>query len=70
VGVYLVDRSISHASALYGTLGTVFGLLLFIRLAMWLFLYGAEVTSLVHRIRLGDETGAGVSPLDTSRRSG
>ena len=61
VGVYLVDRSISHASALYGTLGTVFGLLLFIRLAMWLFLYGAEVTSLVHRIRLGDETGAGAS---------
>jgi YihY family inner membrane protein len=58
VGVYLVDRSISHASALYGTLGTVFGLLLFIRLAMWLFLYGAEVTSLVHRIRLGDEAGS------------
>jgi YihY family inner membrane protein len=72
VGVYLVDRSISHASALYGTLGTVFGLLLFIRLAMWLFLYGAEVTSLVHRIRLGDETGAGASPspLGTSHRGG
>jgi YihY family inner membrane protein len=68
VGVYLVDRSISHASALYGTLGTVFGLLLFIRLAMWLFLYGAEVTSLVHRIRLGDETGNGVSPTGTSHR--
>ena len=44
---FLVDRSISQASALYGTLGTVFGLLLFIRLAMWLFLYGAEVNSLV-----------------------
>jgi hypothetical protein len=28
---------------------------------MWLFLYGAEVTSLVHRIRLGDETGARAS---------
>ena len=42
VGVYLVDRSISHASALYGALGTVFGLLLFIRLAMWLCLYGGR----------------------------
>jgi YihY family inner membrane protein len=70
VGVYLVDRSISHASALYGTLGTVFGLLLFIRLAMWLFLYGAEVTSLVHRIRLGDETGARTLPIGTSSVGG
>lgn len=51
VGTFFVERTISKASALYGTLGTVFGLLLFIRLAMWLFLYGAEVNSLVRKLR-------------------
>lgn len=55
VGVALVDRAISKASALYGTLGTVFGLLLFLRLAMWLFLYGAEVTSVIRGNRLDRE---------------
>jgi membrane protein len=55
LGVIIVDRAISKASALYGTLGTVFGLLLFLRLAMWLFLYGAEVTSVLRQDRLGRE---------------
>jgi len=51
VGAFFVDRTVNRASALYGTLGAVFGLLLFIRLAMWQFLYGAEVTSLIRRHR-------------------
>jgi YihY family inner membrane protein len=55
VGTIVVDRTISRNAALYGTLATVFGLLLFIRLAMALFLYGAEVNSLVRRVRLGGE---------------
>ncbi|HEY6566763.1 MAG TPA: YihY/virulence factor BrkB family protein [Actinomycetota bacterium] len=57
VGGFFIDRTISKASALYGTLGTVFGLLLFIRIAMWLFLYGAEVNSLVRSIRRDEPDG-------------
>jgi membrane protein len=54
LGAFFCDRMISRASALYGTLGAVFGLLLFIRVTMWLFLYGAEVNSLVRAIRRED----------------
>ena len=45
----LVDRTIEHWSSLYGTIGGIFGLLLIIRLAMWVFLYGAELSSVLHR---------------------
>jgi membrane protein len=55
LGAFFIDRTISRASALYGTLGAVFGLLLFIRITMWLFMYGAEVTSIVQRIHPHDE---------------
>ena len=47
VGGWYVGRFVARASALYGAIGAVFGLLLFIRLAMWLFLYGAEVSSIL-----------------------
>jgi YihY family inner membrane protein len=67
VGVILVDRTISKASALYGTLGTVFGLLLFLRMAMSLFLYGAEVTSVLRRTRLGQERADVSRPAPTPR---
>lgn len=46
VGAVIVARSIDRDAALYGTLATIFGLLLFIRMAMWLFLYGAELNAL------------------------
>jgi membrane protein len=49
VGTALVARTITRASALYGTIGTVFGLVLFLRLVAWLFLYGAELTSVLAR---------------------
>jgi uncharacterized BrkB/YihY/UPF0761 family membrane protein len=36
-----------QASALYGTIGTVLGLLVFLRLTASLFLYGAELSSVL-----------------------
>ncbi len=47
VGTVLVERTIAQASALYGTIGTVFGLLVFLRLTSSLFLYGAELSSVL-----------------------
>jgi membrane protein len=47
IGGWYVGRFVVRASALYGAIGAVFGLLVFIRLAMWLFLYGAEVSAIL-----------------------
>jgi uncharacterized BrkB/YihY/UPF0761 family membrane protein len=47
VGTVLVERTIVQASALYGTIGTVLGLLVFLRLTASLFLYGAELSSVL-----------------------
>jgi len=47
VGGLYIGNFIAKTTAVYGTIGSIFGLLLFIRLAMWLFLYGAEVSSIV-----------------------
>jgi membrane protein len=55
IGTLFIERTISKNAALYGALATVFGLLLFIRLAMAAFLYGAEVNSILRRVRLGGE---------------
>jgi membrane protein len=49
IGGFFVDRTVAHWSSLYGTIGGIFGLLLIIRLAMWVFLYGAELSSVLHR---------------------
>jgi YihY family inner membrane protein len=49
VGTVLVERTIARASALYGTIGTVFGLLVFLRVVASLFLYGAELSSVLRR---------------------
>ena len=57
VGGLLVDLTVEHWSSLYGTIGGIFGLLLVIRLAMWIFLYGAELSSVLLREGHG---GAGV----------
>lgn len=51
IGNVFVDHTISRASALYGTIGAVFGLLLAIRIASWIFLCGAEITSIALRDR-------------------
>jgi membrane protein len=67
LGAFFIDRAISRASAVYGTLGAIFGLLLFIRLTMWLFMYGAEVTSIARRTRFEDRHAAPASPVRTAR---
>ena len=61
VGGILVDRTIEHWSSLYGTIGGIFGLLLIIRLAMWIFLYGAELSSVLVRQEHGE---AGVPVIE------
>ena len=47
IGGALVDRTVAHWSSLYGTIGSIFGLLVIIRLAMWIFMYGAELSSVI-----------------------
>jgi membrane protein len=54
IGSVLVNRTIEHWSSLYGTIGGIFGLLLIIRLAMWVFMYGAELSSVLLREEQGD----------------
>jgi membrane protein len=71
-GGWYVGRFVAKASVLYGSIAALFGLMLFIRLAMWLFLYGAEVSSILreelkpwsdqlqvgrHRLHAGDADG-------------
>ena len=46
VGGLYIGHFIAKTTSLYGTIGSIFGVLLFIRLSMWLFLYGAEVSSI------------------------
>jgi membrane protein len=54
IGGALVNSTIEHWSSLYGTIGGIFGLLLIIRLAMWIFMYGAELSSVLLREQQGD----------------
>ena len=46
VGGWFVARSIERWSALYGTIASVFGVLLFLRIMAWVFLAGAELSSI------------------------
>ena len=62
IGGVLVDRTVAHWSSLYGTIGGIFGLLVIIRLAMWIFMYGAELSSVILRERQG-VTGVPASEL-------
>jgi uncharacterized BrkB/YihY/UPF0761 family membrane protein len=57
-GGILLAYYISRARLLYGTIGAVVGLLLFLRLASELFVFGAEVSA----VMLDRRTGA--SPND------
>jgi len=58
IGGLLVTRVVANASALYGTIGAVFGLLLFLRIATGLWLAGAELTAIVREERAA---AAGIS---------
>jgi uncharacterized BrkB/YihY/UPF0761 family membrane protein len=44
VGGAYIARVIGHTTALYGAIGTIFGLLAFIYVMMWMFLLGAEIS--------------------------
>jgi len=50
-GSWFVERSISKWSVLYGTIATVFGVLLFLRLSAWIFLAGAELSAALRERR-------------------
>jgi uncharacterized BrkB/YihY/UPF0761 family membrane protein len=47
IGSWFVARQVAHWSALYGTIATVFGVLLFLRIAAWIFLAGAELSAIL-----------------------
>jgi membrane protein len=47
LGSWFVARQVAHWSALYGTIATVFGVLLFLRIAAWIFLAGAELSAIL-----------------------
>ena len=46
-GAAYVAVVVSRSTALYGTIGAIFGLLAFLYAAMWLFLLSAQVTELL-----------------------
>lgn len=46
-GAAYVAGVVSRSTALYGTIGAIFGLLAFLYVAMWVFLLAAEVTQLL-----------------------
>jgi YihY family inner membrane protein len=49
IGSWFVARQVAQWSALYGTIATVFGVLLFLRIAAWIFLAGAELAATLPR---------------------
>ena len=59
VGGVLVVAVVNRSSALYGTIGAVFGLLVFLRVAASLYLVGAELSALLAEQRAAAD---GVSP--------
>ncbi len=61
IGGMVVTQTIEHWSSLYGAIGGIFGLLVIIRVAMWIFLYGAELSSVLLRERHGS---AGVPMIE------
>jgi membrane protein len=53
IGSWFVARQVAQWSVLYGTIATVFGVLLFLRIAAWIFLAGAELAATLLRSRAG-----------------
>jgi membrane protein len=49
IGSWFVARQVAQWSVLYGTIATVFGVLLFLRIASWIFLVGAEFAATLLR---------------------
>ena len=70
IGGVLVDRTVAHWSSLYGTIGGIFGLLVIIRLAMWIFMYGAELSSVILRERQGVTGVPATASPERTRQAG
>ena len=51
VGAFYVANVVARATALYGAIGAVFGLLAFLYVAMWTFLVGAEASQITRERR-------------------
>jgi membrane protein len=62
-GGLLLAYYVSRATLLYGTIGAVVGLLLFLRLASGMFVYGAELSAVL-RDRAHPDADAGTHPAD------
>ena len=52
-GVFLLASYVRNATLLYGTIGTVIGILVYLRLASGLFVFGAELSAVVLEQRAG-----------------
>ena len=63
----LLAYYVSRATLLYGTIGAVVGLLLFLRLASGLFVFGAELSAFRDRARPERKP---ITPTDPSGRTG
>jgi len=62
LGATYVSYVIARTTALYGAVGTIFGILAFIYLSMWLLLLGAEVSQAYRSTAVGVAEAAGLSP--------
>jgi uncharacterized BrkB/YihY/UPF0761 family membrane protein len=51
VGAFYVANVVARATALYGAIGAIFGLLAFLYVAMWTFLVGAEASQITRERR-------------------
>jgi YihY family inner membrane protein len=51
LGAFYVAHVVTRATALYGAIGTIFGLFAFLYVAMWAFLVGAEVSQITRERR-------------------
>ena len=53
LGSLFITRAVDRWSALYGTIASVFGVLLVLRLAAWMFLAGAEISAVRRAAQAG-----------------
>ena len=62
LGATYVSYVIARTTALYGAVGTIFGVLAFMYLTMWLLLLGAEVSQAYRSTAAGVTEAAGLAP--------
>ena len=62
LGSFYFSRVVANSTALYGTLGSLFGAIAFLYATAWLLLAGAELSAFIWRRRRGDASGASSGP--------